>query len=696
MFSKPIIIGIACVILVVAVIGNVIASVSSISYKASLLWSELRDVVVSGQYAYISYAYGLEIYDLSDPTQQVLVSQLAIPGTGRNLAIDGNTVYFAVGDGGLCIVDVSQPSAPAVLGRCQIDGDAVAVAVSGNYAYVGSTSLNFTVVDITDYNNPSAVADVQTLGGAYDVALMGNYALVAEGDSGVQIIDISTPTAPYAISTVPPASGKSEAIAVSGTYAFIANYQGNLQVIDLTNPEAPLTWEAGTASRAEDVAVVGNRAYIGNMQGPNSHGLDIYDITDPESPTLIGHSEVINHPNRLAAMGNDLVALQTRFAWFMIGVLDVSDPGNVTILSSKIIPSKVTDTRIEGDLAVVTVPGTSERDGLYLIDISNSESPVQVGFLQMSIATFVYLDGNYAYVSRMIQGLDIVDISDPANPFVTSHFYLGGEPGVDQIEELIVRDNLAYVTVMESGMLILDVSDPYNPVQVGMYSSWLVEDIALIGNYALLTPGIDVVDVSNPADPELVTTFDIGEYMITANGNYAYLAMGYDNTHVISVVDFSDPLAPHLLTRTELPYRSYSSMTVSGNYLLVPQYTDGLVVYDISVPSLPLLVGEFNTSGGVERTASSDGDIYVADNYGFLVLSAQWPDFRAGDPTNDGTTNIADIVFIIDYVFKDGPAPDIAESADPNGDCTINVADAVYLVNFIFRDGSPPVYPDCP
>ena len=92
MFSKPIIIGIACVILVVAVIGNVIASVSSISYKASLLWSELRDVVVSGQYAYISYAYGLEIYDLSDPTQQVLVSQLAIPGTGRNLAIDGNTV----------------------------------------------------------------------------------------------------------------------------------------------------------------------------------------------------------------------------------------------------------------------------------------------------------------------------------------------------------------------------------------------------------------------------------------------------------------------------------------------------------------------------------------------------------------------------------------------------------------------------
>lgn len=696
MSSKLTVFGVTFALLVLGVFGEADAAVSNLSYRASILWSGPQSVVVSGQYAYVSYAYGMEIYDLSDPAQQVLVSRLPIPGTGHNLAFDGNTVYFAAGDGGLNIADVSDASAPSILGHCQIDGDAVAVAVSGDYAFVASTSNGITVVDVADHNNPSAIAHIQMSGSVYDVAIMGTYALVANSDIGVQIIDIAAPATPSIIGAVPPLAGRTEAIAVSGTYAFIANYLGSLQVIDLADPEAPLTWGASTTSRAQDIVVTGNRAYIGNRRGSDGGGLDIYDISNPESPILIGHSEMMTHPNRLAILGDYLVTLESDFVPFVQAVLDVSNPADVAVVSSKTISGKVMDTKISGNVAAVAVEGTSEEDGLYLIDISNPESPTPVGFIEMSAARFVYLDGNYAYVSRMGNGLDIVDISDPANPFVTSNYYIGGDPGKGQVEELIVRDNLAYVTLMLSGMLILDVSDPYNPVQVGMYPAYLVEDIALIGNYALLTPGIDVVDISDPADPELVTTFSVGEYMITVNGNYAYLAGRLNGSKVLSVVDFSDAFAPHLLTQIELPYRSYSSMSASGNYLLVPQFTDGLLVYDVSIPSSPLLVGEFNTSGGVERVAAPDGELYVADSYGFLVLSAQLPEFRAGDPSGDGLTNISDIVYIIDYVFKNGPAPAVAESADANGDCTINIADAIYLVNYVFRSGPMPVYPDCP
>jgi subtilisin family serine protease len=74
------------------------------------------------------------------------------------------------------------------------------------------------------------------------------------------------------------------------------------------------------------------------------------------------------------------------------------------------------------------------------------------------------------------------------------------------------------------------------------------------------------------------------------------------------------------------------------------------------------------------------------------------PDFRPftvivgsrGDANNDGTINVADAVFLINYIFKGGPAPDSEYLGDANGDGTINVGDAVYLIQYIFGSGPPP------
>jgi hypothetical protein len=62
----------------------------------------------------------------------------------------------------------------------------------------------------------------------------------------------------------------------------------------------------------------------------------------------------------------------------------------------------------------------------------------------------------------------------------------------------------------------------------------------------------------------------------------------------------------------------------------------------------------------------------------------------AGDANGDGTINIGDAVFIVNYVFRGGPAPDPIEAGDANCDAKINVGDAVYLVSYIFRGGPPP------
>ncbi len=62
-----------------------------------------------------------------------------------------------------------------------------------------------------------------------------------------------------------------------------------------------------------------------------------------------------------------------------------------------------------------------------------------------------------------------------------------------------------------------------------------------------------------------------------------------------------------------------------------------------------------------------------------------------GNANFDDAVNIADAIFIINYVFKGGPPPVSFWAADPNGDGIVNVADAVYLVEYIFKGGPAPV-----
>jgi len=63
------------------------------------------------------------------------------------------------------------------------------------------------------------------------------------------------------------------------------------------------------------------------------------------------------------------------------------------------------------------------------------------------------------------------------------------------------------------------------------------------------------------------------------------------------------------------------------------------------------------------------------------------------DNTVEQETNVADVVFLVDFLFRGGPAPDCPMEADvDNTDGPgSNVADIVYLVDFLFRGGPAPL-----
>ncbi|MDH3890802.1 MAG: M1 family metallopeptidase [candidate division Zixibacteria bacterium] len=53
--------------------------------------------------------------------------------------------------------------------------------------------------------------------------------------------------------------------------------------------------------------------------------------------------------------------------------------------------------------------------------------------------------------------------------------------------------------------------------------------------------------------------------------------------------------------------------------------------------------------------------------------------------------DIADLVYLVDFMFTGGPEPPVMNIADVNASCQIDIADLVYLVDFMFTGGPDPL-----
>jgi hypothetical protein len=67
-----------------------------------------------------------------------------------------------------------------------------------------------------------------------------------------------------------------------------------------------------------------------------------------------------------------------------------------------------------------------------------------------------------------------------------------------------------------------------------------------------------------------------------------------------------------------------------------------------------------------------------------------------GDCNNDGEINLADVVYLIADLFKDGPPPDPICKGDGNCSGVRDVGDIVVLINYLFKYGLAPCFECCP
>ena len=110
------------------------------------------------------------------------------------------------------------------------------------------------------------------------------------------------------------------------------------------------------------------------------------------------------------------------------------------------------------------------------------------------------------------------------------------------------------------------------------------------------------------------------------------------------------------------------------------------LVFSISFLSF-VLQNQYNSST-IPFTSSAS----AFDEASETASNSLEPCYR-GDANSDGDITIADVVFLVNYMFKSGDPP--VPLANGDVDCVkgVTITDAVYIVNYLFKSGDEPCIP---
>ena len=305
-----------------------------------------------------------------------------------------------------------------------------------------------------DHVCPSLIGGVDTPYSAMDVFVTNSFAYVADLHSGLQIIDVSDPTNLVPVGSYD-TSFNAFRVEVSHGIAHVCDAGGGFVSIDVSNQTAPLLLGINDSINAYDVEIVDKTAFVtGELHGSNLNGVFAIDISDPSETKVISSyllpvgSQIFDHlavSNGKAYIAQGLVG---------VAILDVSDPGNMTLLSTIDTPGNARDIDVVNEMMYVA----DADSGLQIIDASNPSLPVSVGsFPTPDNAYGLDVVDNMVYLTSWPSSrLYIIDATDPSTPHLDGtdeHLGLVG-----QHNDLVVIDFVAYTTHSTHGIRTLNVA----------------------------------------------------------------------------------------------------------------------------------------------------------------------------------------------------------------------------------------------
>ncbi len=612
-----------------------------VTYKAN--WPGFRsgpafDVEVVDNLAFVSLAgSGLLVVDVANPASLRQVGDLGVLGAGR-LATAGRYVYLGVrgfGDGpdGIRVIDVSDPSRPALAGGW--DGLPLEqIAVSGNHAYALHSSA-LVVFDLTDPRQPVPVA-TNTFSYAQVMAAHKNRVFLG-GLGRFWIINVENPANPFSegtlvLSEIPGGPEQSD-LCVDDSYAYWCR-DGRLEVIDIRHPEAPkLAGRLRDASSGEaegpgpHAALAGSTLFIGG-----EHDLSLIDVTVPTAPRVINR-----YRTRTA----------TTFNPYNEGIEAIFATSNWVYVAAGL-------------------------DGLQVVDVANAVAPrlTQVYYTSAD-ARQVAVDGNRVYVQNYPVGVQVIDIGVPESPRLLGTYLYPGEPSFR------IHGSYAYIYDSRSAPSVVDFSSPSQPILTARLmeaeaaaGTWYDFSFFNEGRLACARTSQDigsgttfsrtnvfrVFDLANPAAPVPLWSCPVQRFVPPLSSSFWIQNQLIHDLSAggLQVFDIGTPGVPNRIgfaavplmqqpvqirldeglvfaTGTELtmydlsnPGRPQPLGSVSPNYttgvaarkkLVVATGTEGLDVFNVSVPWSPARVGHYE--------GNSFGSVALAGNLAIVAQGAE-------------------------------------------------------------------------
>lgn len=273
-----------------------------------------RSVAISesGLYAYVTtngVDGSLRVIDISTPETPVEVGSVATPTCGEcrlgEIVTKGSHVLFTNELNGVQVVDVSTPTEPRIVQTVANIDEAYGLALDGNWLYVAVRGVGLQVVRNTD---PATAEEVATLTipdtWSYNVDVESDYAYVV-AQSGLVIIDVSDPTRPSEVAALPTMERQWD-IAVSGDMAYIgSDWAGSgLRVVDISTLASPSLGAHLDIGDTDYVQVFGDWLFTGGTT------MRVFSLEAPESPELV-HSIIPGGGVRGVAVADNLAYLAT-------------------------------------------------------------------------------------------------------------------------------------------------------------------------------------------------------------------------------------------------------------------------------------------------------------------------------------------------------------------------------------------------
>ena len=416
-----------------------------------------------------------------------------------------------------------------------------------------------------------------------------------------------------------PAATRSHDVAVVGNLLYVAAGNAGLQIFDLTNPASPsLVGSYDTPRYARQVCVVGDLAYVAddNMAYTTDDvaGLQILNVADPTAPQLVGH---------YGLLAIDGVAVAGNYAYVIdrtvgLRILNVANPAAPSLVGTYSEMALINGLCVVGDRLYFGGLVNSMRYGLQIFSITNPASPTLLGSYQTPVTVSgLHVVGNLAYVADYTSGLQIVDTTNPAAPTLVGSC---DTPGYAC--NVSVSGGRAYVADTGGGLQILDVATPATPSLIGAYqSSGNARSVVVVGNLAYLADGyygVKILNIADRTEPLLVGWYDTPGYAYDLNvvGDLLYVA---DDSSGLQILNIANPTAPSLVATIPTTAASFG-VSVVGNRAYVAQAAGGIQIFDITTPAAPILLGAYDTPGCAYAVTAVGNLAYVADCYSGLEI----------------------------------------------------------------------------